>query len=147
MMKKNIFLLAAALLVAATSLFTVSCSDEFQVDENQLYGKWIFPENLAPDTVTGFNWAGATMEIKAPDTIRVDAESGYYLWTLRDNNVTATKTTNTTGEAYVIAFTVYELNASKMAITGKCRYIYNDQNTERGNISCTLTKYVPPAAK
>lgn len=143
-MKKKLILFAAALLVAAGALFTVSCTDEFQVEESQLYGKWIFPDTLEPDTITGFNWAGVTMEIKAPDTIRVNSEGGYYLWTLRGNSVTATRTTYTVGENFVIAFTIYELSADKMKITGKCRYIYNGENTERGDISCTLTKYVPP---
>lgn len=143
-MKKKLILFAAALVVAAGAFLSVSCTDEFQVEKDQLYGKWIFPDSMPLDTVTGFNWSGVAMDIVKPDTIRVNCEGGYYLWTLRDNNVTATKTTYTIGESYIIAFTIYELSSDKMKITGKCRYIYNGENTERGDISCTLTKYVPP---
>lgn len=149
-MKKNISLIAVALLIAAASLFTVSCKDEFQVEESQLYGKWYFPLDLAPDTVTGFNWAGDSITFKAPDTMWVQDYPGMkFNWTLRDNNVTATcKPRANVDESYVVAFTVYEASTNALKITGKFRYIYNGENTPRGDISCTLSKTNPnPAGK
>lgn len=140
------------LLVAAVSLTAVvlatSCNkNEFVVEPTQLYGTWYFPLNLMPDTVTGFNWAGAAMTIMKNDTILVDYEpSKAYRWTLRDNNVTATCTPRpNVDEHYVIAFTVYELTGKSMKISGKYRYLYNGDNEERGDISCTLSK--TPLAK
>ena len=146
MKKKNISLIAIALVIAATSLLNVSCSKEFQVEKNQLYGTWYFPSTLAPDTLTGFNWAAASMTIKAPDTMLVNAEPGkVFIWTLRDNNVTATCTPRANvDEHYVIAFTVNEIDAKTMKIVGKYRYLYMGDNQVWGNISCTLSK-TPPA--
>lgn len=147
--------------VAASLFATTSCTEEFQVEESQLYGTWYFPLTLAPDTVTGFNWAGAEMIIKAPDTMWISnatsvpswTSSDYkpvpFLWTLRDNNVTATITNPmpTMDEKYVVAFTVYEASAKKLKITGKYRYLYNGDNTAIGNISCTLSKTPPEVAQ
>ena len=150
-MKKNVRFIAAALLLATVSLFTVSCKDEFQVEESQLYGKWYFPLDLVPDTITGFNWAGAEMTIKAPDTMYVSAESGkLFRWTLRGNSVTATyKPRANVDESWVVAFTVYEATANTLKVTGKYRYIYYEDNTERGSFDCTLshTRPTPPEGK
>lgn len=144
-MKKNICFIAMALVIAAAAFSSVSCTDEFQVQEKQLYGKWYFPLNLAPDTITGFNWAGAEMVIKAPDTMLVNAAPGKtFLWTLRGNSVTATcKPRANVAESWVVAFTVYELGANSMKITGKYRYLYDEDNTAIGDITCTLTHSNP----
>ena len=141
-MKKNLCLIATAVLIAAASLFTVSCSDDFQVEESQLYGKWYFPLDLAPDTVTGFNWAGNEMTIKAPDTMRVAGKT--FIWTLRDNNVTGTyKPRANVDESWVVAFTVYEATSNSLKISGKYRYLYQGDNTVLGDLSCTLTHTNP----
>ena len=144
-MKKNIRL--AALAVAAASLLAVACTEEFEVQEPLLQNVWQFPvsESLM-DTVTGFNYSGAVMTIDK-DTLRVDVEPGRkYHWVLRGNSVTATCTPRANvDESYILAFTVYEQSATQLKITGKARYIYEGENTERGNISCTLTQWVPPA--
>ena len=150
-MKKNISLIAVALLIASASLFTVSCQDEFQVEESQLYGTWYFPLDLAVDTATGFNWAGHSLIIKAPDTMWVQqfgkSPESAFLWTLRGNNVTATlKPRANVDESYVVAFTVYEATANSLKIAGKYRYLYNGDNTVRGDISCTLSKTNPNTA-
>ena len=143
-MKKNICLIATAVVIAVASLFTVSCKDEFQVEESQLCGTWYFPLDLAPDTTTGFNWAGAEMVV-IPDTIVVSSAPGkIFRWTLRGNNVTATcKPLANVDESWVIAFTVYEATPKTLKISGKYRYIYNGENMERGDISCTLSKTNP----
>lgn len=146
-MKKSIRLVVVSLAVAVASIFAVSCTEEFEVQENLLYNKWQFPESMSlVDTITGFNYSGAVMTILPPDTIRVSAESTrIYKWTLRGNSITATCTPRANvDEHYILAFTIYEQSASQMKIKGKARYIYDGENTERGNISCTLTKYVPP---
>lgn len=134
-----------ALLVVALSLFTTACSEEFVVEKSQLVGIWEFPENLAPDTISGLNWASARMNIRNEDTITVNTEAGkVFLWTLRDNNVTATATPRpNVPESWVIAFTVEDVNSKELKINGKYRHIYNDDNTPLGDISCTLKKYVP----
>lgn len=132
------------LLVAVTTLFmTTSCKEEFQVEASQLVGMWQFPDTMTPDTVTGFNWAGAILNVRNLDTITVNKEAGkYYVWTLRDNNVTAIATPRpTVPESWVIAFTVHDITNTTMTITGKCRYIYENTNTVQGDISCTLKKY------
>lgn len=134
------------LFVAASLFATTSCTEEFQVEESQICGTWYFPLTLAPDTTTGFNWAGAEMIIKAPDTMWVNLEPGKtFFWTLRGNNVTGTWTNPhpTMDERYVVAFTVYEATPNSLKITGKYRYIYNGENTVRGDISCTLSKTKP----
>lgn len=147
-MKKNICLLATALLIATASLFTVSCTEEFQVEESQLYGKWYFPLTLATDSLTGFDWSGDSLIIKAPDSMWVQdrgmATSDAFIWTLRGNSVTATLTPRANvDEHYIIAFTVYSLDANNMQISGKYRYIYNGENVIRGDISSTLTRTDP----
>jgi hypothetical protein len=137
---KSIFKLGMLLFVAASLFATTSCTKEFEVQPDQLYGTWYFPANLPVDTLTGFNWAGAEMIIKAPDTIWVNYEPGKtFLWTLRGNNVTATCTPRSNvDEHYVIAFTVYEATKKSLKIEGKYRYLYNGDNMERGKLSCTL---------
>ncbi len=142
---KTISKLLGLLAIAAALFSTTACKDEFVVEKSQLVGIWQFPETLAPDTTTGFNWAGAKLNIRNLDTITVDYEAGkYFVWTLRDNNVTAIATPRpNVPESWIIAFTVYDISDKEMKITGKCRYIYNDENTVRGDISCTLKKYVP----
>lgn len=146
-MKKNICLIATAFMMIAGAFFTVSCTEEFQVEESQFTGKWYFPLNLAPDTVTGFNWAGAEMKF-SHDTLLINSEPGKtFIWTLRDNNLTATCTPRANvDEHYVVAFTVYEASGSSMKIKGKYRYIYQGDNMVRGDISCTLsrTNPIPP---
>ena len=144
-MKKNLCLIATVVFIAAASLFSVSCTKEFQVEESQLSGKWYFPLDLAPDTTTGFNWAGAEMIIKPTDTLLVNAAPGkVFLWNLRGNSVTATcKPRANVDESWVIAFTVYEADAKSLKINGKYRYLYFGDNTEIGNLSCTLTRTNP----
>ena len=151
-MKKHIILIATALLVASASFLNVGCTEEFQVEPSQIYGKWYFPLNLAPDTVTGFDFAGDMMLIKAPDSLWVEdrgmGKNDVFLWTLRDNNVTATAKSPVVGEYWVLAFTVHNVTSSTMEIVGKYRYIYDGDNTERGDISCTMTRKDPhPQAK
>ena len=147
-MKKNISLIATALLIATASLFCVSCKDEFQVEESQIYGKWYFPLTLAPDTVTMFNWAGNYMTITPPDTLRVQALPGKnFKWYLQDNNVTAIcKPRANVDESWIIAFTVYDVTSSTMKIAGKYRYQYGEDNTVHGDLSCTLTRSDPNPA-
>ena len=149
-MKKNICLIATALFIAAGAISSVSCTEEFQVEESQLYGTWYFPLNLAADTNTGFNWAGDSIVIKAPDTMWVQdfgmGKEAAFLWTLRGNNFTAIRTPRANvDEHYVVAFTVYEASGSSMKISGKYRYIYYDENIPRGDISCTLSRTKPTA--
>lgn len=147
-MKKNICFVAAALLIVAASLLTVSCKKEFQVEESQISGKWYFPLTLAPDTITGFNWAGAEMTFKS-DTMVVNTLPGkIFKWTLRDNNVTAVCTPRANvEESWVVAFTVYEATQNSLKINGKYRYIYYEDNKVMGDISCTLTHTNPNAAQ
>ncbi len=142
----KVFTRIGLLLFVAASLFaTTSCQDEFQVEENQICGTWYFPLTLAPDTTTGFNWAGAEMIIKPTDTMYVNYEAGkIFLWNLRGNSVTATCTPlANVDEHWVVAFTVYDVTKNTMKITGKYRYIYYEDNTEMGDISCTLSKTPP----
>lgn len=140
-MKKTLCLVATAVLIATASLFTVSCTEEFQVEESQLAGQWYFPLNLAVDTVTGFNWAGLDMTFRH-DTMWVAGKT--FIWTLRGNNVTATcKPRANVEESWVVAFTVYEADAKSMKISGKYRYLYGEDNTVLGDISCTLTRTNP----
>lgn len=147
-MKKNIFSIAAALLIAVSALSSVSCTKEFQVEESQLYGTWYFPLNLAPDTATGFNWAGAEMIIKNNDTLVVNPEGKSFRWTLRDNNVTAIcQPRANVDESWIIAFTVYDATSSSLQIKGKYRYNYQGDNMVRGDISCTLSKTNPMGGK
>ena len=146
--KITVLLVAAVSLTAA--VLTTSCQkDELVVEPSQLYGTWYFPLNMQPDTLTGFNWAGAVMTIKAPDTLLVSTEFGKtFRWTLRDNSVTATCTPRANvDEHWVIAFTIHEAEAKKMKITGKYRYLYNGDNTPKYDISCTLSKTPPAAGK
>ena len=133
------------MLAVVSALLTTACSEEFVVEKSQLIGMWEFPENLAPDTVSGLNWAGARLNIRNEDTMTVNIESGkIFVWTLRDNNVTATAIPRpNVPESWVIAFTVYDVDSKEMKITGKYRHIYNDENTVLGDISCTLKKYEP----
>lgn len=149
-MKKTICFIATALFIAAASLLSVSCTEEFQVEESQLYGKWYFPANLAPDTVTGFDWAGADMTLRH-DTMWVSTAPGkLFKWTLRGNNVTGTYTPRANvEESWVVAFTVYEASANSLKVKGKYRYIYYEENTPMGEFDCTLTHTNPtaPASK
>ena len=142
---KTFFKLGMLLFVAATLFTTTSCSKEFQVEESQLTGTWYFPLTLAPDTVTGFNWAGAEMIIKPVDTLVVNTEPGkIFKWILRDNTVTATCTPRANvDEHLVITFTVYDATSKTLQIEGKYRYLYEGTNTVRGNLSCTLSRTRP----
>lgn len=147
MMKKKIILAATAVAIALVSLTAVSCTEEFEVEKSQLCGTWYFPMSLPADTVTGFNWAGMGMTINNNDTLFVNGEpSKLYRWILRDNSVTATCTPRANvDEHYVIAFTVYDISATKMEIKGKYRYLYEGENSVRGDITCTMTKNSPSA--
>lgn len=144
-MKKKICLIATALLLAAASLMSVSCTEEFQVEKSQLYGTWYFPVTLPADTVTGFNWAGEFMTINNNDTLLVSALPGKrFDWILRGNTVTATCTPRANvDEHYVVTFTVYEATATTLDVKGKYRYIYEGDNQPHGTFECKLNKNQP----